>query len=376
VAKSADPPARVSSATEAVLPETTRLEMLARAMLLLNRESDVRRALAEALPLFHEMFAAAAAWVTMRVGERFELVAATGLPPALEAGDRQELRWSPCRCQRMALAGELTETATVLACERLARLRERPGDHRGTGELTWHLSIPLRLPSGPILGVLNLAYRSLPQLAPSDKAVLDLVGELLAATIERTQLAAELARLRSDEQVQATHLAQQLIGLSSVVEVADALFAALEPVLEPDAISLLTVDPSGQFLVLRAAHGWAVDWIGRLWLPLEPPTHNGPAWALHTGHPFTVQLDQPDWPFHIPTPVQQAGVRLSAFFPLYANRQPIGVIVANYWTVRPVSEEQLRFATLLCEIVAVGLMRALDHERTERLISELPIGVF
>ena len=380
--KSADPPARVSSATEAVLPETTRLATLARAMLLLNRESDVRRALAEALPLFHEMFAAAAAWITMRVGERFELVAATGLPPALEAGDRQELRWSPCRCQRMALAGELTETATVLACERLARLRERPGDHRETGELTWHLSIPLRLPSGPILGVLNLAYRSLPHLAPSDKAVLDLVGEILAATIDRAQLAveaaeaAELAQLRSDEQVQATHLAQQLIGLCSVVEVADALFAAFEPLLEPDAISLFTVDPSGQFLVLRAAHGWAVDWIGRLWLPLELPTHNGPAWALHTGHPFTAQLDQPDWPFHLPTPVQQAGARLSVFFPLRANQRPIGVIVADYGTVRPVSEEQLRFATLLCEIGAVGLMRALDHERTERLISELPIGVF
>ena len=374
--KATDPSARESSATETVLLEASRLATLARAALLLNRESDVRRALAEALPLFCQVFGAAAGWVTMRVGEGFELVAATGLPPALEAGDRRELRWSPCRCQRMALAGELTETAIVLACERLARLREQLGDHQETGGLAWHLSVPLRLPSGQMLGVLNLAYRSPPHLDSGDKAVLDLVGELLAATIERTQFAAELARLRSDEQIQATHLAQQLVGLSSVVEVADALFAALEPVLEPDATSLLAIDPSGQFLVLRAARGWAADWIGRLWLPLEPPTHNGPAWALHTGHPFIIRPDQPDRLFPDPEPVPHDGVRLSAFFPLYADRQPIGVIVAHFCTVRSLSEEQLRFAELLCEIGAVALARARDHERYERLISELPVGVF
>jgi len=376
VEKATDPSARESSATETVLLEASRLATLARAALLLNRESDVRRALAEALPLFCQVFGAAAGWVTMRVGEGFELVAATGLPPALEAGDRRELRWSPCRCQRMALAGELTETAIVLACERLARLREQLGDHQETGGLAWHLSVPLRLPSGQMLGVLNLAYRSPPHLDSGDKAVLDLVGELLAATIERTQFAAELARLRSDEQIQATHLAQQLVGLSSVVEVADALFAALEPVLEPDATSLLAIDPSGQFLVLRAARGWAADWVGRLWLPLEPPTHNGPAWSLHTGHPFIIRPDQPDRLFPDPEPVPHDGVRLSAFFPLYADRQPIGVIVANYCTVRSVSEEQLRFAELLCQIAAVAIARTLERERNEQLISDLPVGVF
>ncbi|MCX2726965.1 EAL domain-containing protein [Thermomicrobium sp. 4228-Ro] len=369
-------PASVAAGTSAEQEIATRLVALAQVALILNRETDFNRALARVLPLLVEAFGAAAGWITMRVGDTFELVATTALPPGLAADNQQELRWFPCRCQRLALSGELTETAVVIACERLARLHERSADPAVTGGLTYHLSVPLRQPNGKVLGLLNLAYRSTSHLTESEKTLLNLVGQLLASALERALLAEEVARLHAAERTQALRLAQRLMSQRSVVAVADTVFAALEPILRPDAQSLLTVDPTGRFLVLRAGRGWSADRVGRLWLPLEPPSHNGPAWALHVGHAFALRLDHLARPFHVPEPVLQAGVKFSAFFPLYSGEQPVGVVVANFFEVRELSEEQLRFAELLCGIGALAIARALEQEQSEALISELPVGVF
>ena len=378
--ESSDPRSQPILEEQAQGKAPTPLTLITKLATLLNRATDFRTALQEILPLVLELVGSTTGWITLRQQESFELVAAHGLPPGLAANNMSLLRWSPCRCQHLALSGDLATTAEIINCERLARLREQAENSEKaeqlTGGLHWHLSVPLRTPSGNVIGILNLNRLIPGPLDIETKLFLDLLGELLASAIERDELATELRRLRSEERERATALAHRLVGQERLSDVAESIFTMLEPVLRPDAMSLLVVDPSEQYLVLRAGRGWSAQWVGRIWLPLNPPTHNGPAWALHTGHPFSVRLDQLGHPFHVPHPVLAAGVRLSAFFPLLANERPVGILVANYFTVRKLSEDQIRFAQLLAEIGAVAIARARERERNDELLSELPIGLF
>ncbi|MDW8060556.1 MAG: EAL domain-containing protein [Thermomicrobium sp.] len=357
-----------------------RLATLARLATLLNVASDLSAALCEALPLVLEVVGSRTGWISLRRGEAFDLVAAENLPPGLVADDHRMLRWSPCTCQRLADSGGLSTTAEIVACERLARLREQAGDpetaHRLSGGLRYHLSVPLRAPSGRLVGLLNLARSEPDPVDATTRLFLDLIGEFLASAVERAELTEELRRLRSEERERATALAHELVGRERLDDVADAVFSALVPVLQPDALSLLAVDPSGQFLVLRAGRGWSASLVDQLWLPLAPPTHNGPAWALATREPFVIRLDRLDRPFHVPPAVRRAGVRVSAFFPLFAGERPVGVLVTNYRSLHEPSEERLRFAALLAEIGAVAVARALERERNDMLLSELPVGIY
>ncbi len=356
------------------------LIVLTRLATVLNQATDLRAALQESLPLILKLVGSTTGWITLREEGSFQLVAAGGLPPGLAANEMAMLRSSPCRCQHLAASGALSTTAEIIECERLARLREQAGNpetaDRLTGGLRWHLAVPLRSPSGNTVGILSIARLNPHPLDPETRLLLDLIREFLASAIERTKLTADLQRLRSEEQEQATALAHMLVGQEKLSTVAESIFMMLKPVLQFDAVSLLVVDPSEQYLVLRAGHGWSAAWVGRIWLPLSPPTHNGAAWALHTGHPFSIRVDQPGRPFHVPPQVREAGVRFSVFFPLFANERPVGVLVANYSTLQELSEQQIRFATLLVEIGAVAIARAREREQNEELISELPIGVF
>lgn len=347
---------------------------------LLNRATDFWAALQEALPLLLKLVGSTTGWITLRREDSFELVAAHGLPPGLAANNMSMLRWSPCYCQRLVASGGLSTTAEIITCERLARLREQAENteiaEQITGAVHWHLSVPLRTINGNIIGILNLTRQTPAPLDIKTKALLDLLGEFLASVIERSELTAELRRLRSEEQAQATALAHMLLGQERLSDVADSIFTMLEPVLQSDAMSLLVVDSSEQYLVLRAGRGSSAAWVGPIWLPLNPPTHNGPAWALHSGRPFSNRLDELGRPFHVPPQMLEAGIRYSTFFPLFTNERPLGVLVANYFTVRELSEEQIRFAALLAQIGAVAIARARERERNEALMSELPIGIF
>ncbi len=357
------------------------LSFLARLAAIANRSTDLRSLLAEALPLVLEAVGLRTGWVTLRnASGGFDLVAAQGLPLGLAADDTAALRWYPCHCQQLAARGELGTTVNVVACERLARVRQnvevasQAGDPAGS--LSWHYTVPLRLPDGAVLGLLNLAHRQATPLDDSTRAFLDAIGEVLASAVERAELVRELRRLRSAEREAVTQLARALVGRERLPDVAEALFDALTPVLRPDALSLLVVEPSERFLVLRAARGWAVEWLDRLWLPLASPTHNGPAWALHQREPFAVRLDELPRPFHVPPMVLLAGVRVSAFFPLLTDARPVGVVVANYRSAVELSPDQLAMGTLLTEIGALAVARAVEFEHTERLLSDLPVGVF
>jgi diguanylate cyclase (GGDEF)-like protein/PAS domain S-box-containing protein len=333
------------------------------------------------LPDILELVGLTTGWVLLLDSNgRFRLIAAHGLPPGLASDDLSPLRWSPCRCQRQLLEGALTRTVELVDCERLGRLRQRLPDpeeaERATGGLSQHLTVPLRLPNGRVIGLLNLARSGSEPVGETTRAFLDVVGELLATAVERSHLTDELRRLRSEERQRATDLASLLVGCGRLADIAQALFDSLQPVLRPDALSLFTIDSSGQYLILQASRGWSEEWIDNLWLPLTPPTDNGAAWAISIAAPVTVALGREPLPFRPPEQVLRANVKASVFLPLLAGQRPVGVIVAHYLTLREPSEETIHVATLLTEIAALAISRALERERAERLIDNLPVGVF
>jgi serine phosphatase RsbU (regulator of sigma subunit) len=122
----------------------------------------------------------------------FALVAARGLPPALEHDDRLFLRQpSACHCQRLLMDGRLTRAVNIVECTRLRNATQAAGD---TGDLVFHASVPL-ISQGKPLGVVNAAAREWESLLPADLDFLSAVGAQLVVALERAQFY-ELARAR------------------------------------------------------------------------------------------------------------------------------------------------------------------------------------
>ncbi len=359
-----------------------RLEVLAAVAEHLNRTVALEPMLAPTLALVLRLLDLATGWIVLLDDEgRFSLAAAHGLPPALAAGDRAALRGPPCRCQRMLLDGELTEPATIVHCERLERTGGAPAGGGPVaaagpaGRVRAHVSVPLRA-GDRVLGVMNLARAGKQPLDQETLTLLGLVGDTLGVAIERARLHGREEATRREEQQAAACLTQTLLGLTALEEIGAAVFAVLREHLGPDALSLLVTDPSGSFLELVAAQGWSEAYIGRLQLPLDPPDASGPAWALHVGSPVVEDHTRPDAPFATPEPVRRAGVRVCVNLPMRAGDVPSGVIMADYLTPRPLSDEQLRFAALIAGVTAAAVERAREHRRYRVLFERVPVGLY
>jgi len=140
-----------------------RLEVLRAVAEHLNREVTLQPMLEGALALILQLLHLNAGWIVLLDDEgRFVSAAAHGLPPALASDDRAALRWTPCRCQRMLLSGELSGPANIVDCERLERIHQALAGASAevvaeqAGNLHVHASVPLRA-GDRVLGLLNLA---------------------------------------------------------------------------------------------------------------------------------------------------------------------------------------------------------------------------
>jgi diguanylate cyclase (GGDEF)-like protein/PAS domain S-box-containing protein len=348
----------------------------------LNRQVALQSMLEGVVALLLQWLHLQTGWVLLREDEgRLVLATACGLPPALAADDWAALRWTPCRCQRMLLAGELLEVVHIVDCERLERLHQAlagasPAEVAGqTGDLHVHVSVPLRA-GDRVLGLLNLARAGREPLDRETVLLLRLVGDTLGVAIERARLHARVEAARREQSQAASRLAQALLGLTSLEEIGAATFAVLREHLRPDALSLLVADPSHSFLELAAGWGWSEAYVGRLQLPLRPPESSGPAWALHARQVVVEDHTKPDARFAVPEPVRRAGVQACLNLPMIAGDRPTGVLVADYLTPRAIGEDQVRFATLITGVAAVGVERALEHWRNRVLFEQVPVGLY
>ncbi len=146
------------------------------------------------------------AWVEEEPMGAFSLAAAMGLPPVLEAEDRALLRWAPCRCQRMALGGELSETMHLVQCERLER----------AGIRAEHVTIPLHF-HARLYGVMNLLIPPAFQLDEETRRELNFAGLVCGLLLGLTRALDQLRQER-DHSAQllerAQHQAQELATLN------------------------------------------------------------------------------------------------------------------------------------------------------------------
>lgn len=172
-------------------PEDARireLETLNAVLDAFHRDDQFASGLQTALEKLVELADVSSGWVftsSARTGDAhaggFQLAAATGIPPALAADDRADLRLGICECQGMFSRGKLDRGINMVTCSRLAEVE---GDRGG---LEIHASIPLLAPSGPV-GILNLA-------APGDRrfdretlAFLAAIGKAIGTAFERFRL--------------------------------------------------------------------------------------------------------------------------------------------------------------------------------------------
>jgi len=375
-----DPPGggRPSAASDNV----KKIEVLRAVAEHLNREVQLRPMLESALALILQLLDLKAGWIFLVDDQgQFTLQAAHGLPPALEAGEQAALRWKPCRCQQMLLRGELTGPANILDCERLQRIHEELAGAGPqavdvqTGGLYVHVTVPLRA-GDRILGLLNLARAGKEPLDADTLILLGLVADTLGVAIERARLYAQVEAARREEVEACNRLAQTLVGLSDLEAIGEVVFSALRPHLKPDALSLLVVDPSGTFLELVAGWGWSAEYVGRLLLPLHPPDSSGPARALHARQPVLEDHTRPSEAFPIPEPVRRAGVKLCLTLPMVAGDRVTGVLVADYLAPQKISEDQIRFASLIAAVGALAVERAVEHRRNRMLFEQVPVALY
>lgn len=219
----------------------------------LNEAVAVDEAVDAALAEVAQLLGLSTGWVfLLDEADAFVPVAAIGLPPALAADDRHELRRLPeCECQYQLRTGALKRAVNIVQCSRLS---EAAGD---TGGLRYHASIPIRARKR-VLGILNVTAPSREILAAADLQVLGAVGDQLGMAIERARLL-DVARSRHlREQAVLLRLSQALLSSLDPQQVTNMVVEEAASVLGADAASILLFGEANN-LTLVATWGWRED---------------------------------------------------------------------------------------------------------------------
>jgi two-component system NarL family sensor kinase len=151
------------------------------------------------LALLTDLLGLGSGWVWLLDAETNQLynAASYNLPPYLQEPVRMSGSW--CLCTDALRSGALlTKNVDVIECSRLSpAVRKRAT--RLTAGLRYHASVPLQFQGRP-LGVLNVTGPSWRKLTDDELRMLSMIALQMSATIERSRLAEEHARLaRADE---------------------------------------------------------------------------------------------------------------------------------------------------------------------------------
>jgi diguanylate cyclase (GGDEF)-like protein/PAS domain S-box-containing protein len=339
-----------------------------------NRHYELEPLLAASLETILRLVGSPTGWISvLHEDGTFRMGAARGLPPGLEVGEKAALRWQPCRCQRMLLSGQLRQGINILMCERLETLRAQGLGKEATGDLVTHASIPIPTGAKRPLGLINLAGSG--PLTEGTLAMLDMAAQTLGIAIERCMLYARVREERRSEAEMVASLSRSLLTALTVEEVGREVLETLARGLSPDGLRFMVVDPSGEFVELRAAQGWAEELVGRFFLPLIPPESGAPARAVAARSPLLEDVGQPEGKM-VPESVQRAGIRRMLTVPMLRESRPLGVLIVEYRWPAVISEDQIRFAVLVAEVAALALERALEHHANRNLIENLPLGIY
>lgn len=150
---------------------------------ILNQEYSLSAALRSALEKSVEVFGLETGWIWLTEPNQKSvyLAASHQLPPALSNHPERLSGW--CWCIKQYLSDEMEEAINIseIKCSRLVDLNT---DTKG---LKFHATVPIMIGEQKV-GLLNLLSKESRQLNDQELIVLNAIGELIGAAIERTRL--------------------------------------------------------------------------------------------------------------------------------------------------------------------------------------------
>ena len=301
-------------------------------------------------------------WIETGSTGAFSLAAAAGLPPELEAENRALLRWSPCRCQRMAMREELHEATHFIRCERLEQI----------GLPFTHLTIPLRY-QGHLYGLMNLLVLPDFQLDEDLQQALTTMGRLWGAFLghlwARNQLQRHHLRLQ-----QLSRIAQQANEPLPLEDLLGTITREIVMLLNGDRGAIALMAETGDHLRVVAEYNPIGTPSGQ-GVSIPIPGNPSMAWILRERRPLAI-ADVEGNPMLGPVePVLQAmGIRSLMIVPLVVGDRVIGTLgIDSVRQPRIFTPEEIQLAQTLAAQVAGAVERARLLAEAQRRASYLEV---
>ncbi len=342
----------------------------------LNRAVDMSTALDSSLTRLIELIGLETGWIFLKdptaqshwSGRGYRLAAYHNLPPALTL---KGIAWQGnCSCQKLGEQGKLTAAFNQVRCSRLLACST---EDRCCLEV--HASTPLR--SGErVLGILNVASKSLDSFTPESLALLTNVGNQMGIALDRARLFDLLQERRIHELSALLDFSNQLLSHLDLNDLMKYLTKAVCDLLQADACAVVLPMGNENVLAFQAASGWYFDpVVHRRQIPADISSSAG--LVMHTQHPLLVE----DLATNDPTPwntdwMTAEGFRGHAVVPLIVEGRSIGTLVIDNRQPRIFNENELQFLRLMANQAALAIEKSrLHHEEIERLKMEEELAV-
>lgn len=286
-------------------------------------------------------------WMEDEPAGAFSLAAAIGLPPELEAEDQALLRWSPCRCQGMALRGELSEATHLVQCERMEL----------AGLPTAHLVIPLRS-QGHLYGVMNLLVPPDFQLKKDTQQILTLAGQLCGALIGHRRALHRLQK-QYERLEHLSRIAQQANELLPLEDLLGYIIREIVTLLHGDRGAIALMAETRDHLRVVAEYN-PIGTSSNHGVPIPISGNPSMAWILRERRPLPI-ADVAGNPILGPMePMLRAmGVRSLMIVPMIVGSRIIGTLeIDSVQQARAFTPEEIRLAETLAAQVAGAVERA------------------
>ncbi len=170
-------------------------------------------------------------------------------------------------------------------------------------------------------------------------------------------------------------------AMASLREIAQALSAAwdldttldlivrrTEQVMQVDSCSIYLLDADGERLILRASTRLAHNSLGRALLHLGEGLTG---WAVQHGTPVAVRDAQADPRFKFLPETREKGLRSLLAVPLVNRDRVIGAMNVQTYELHDFTEDEIELVSLIGDLAAGALDRAILYEKMNRQIGEL-----
>lgn len=247
-------------------------------------------------------------------------------------------------------------TTSVMLSPKIRDLNRREG-------LEAQVSVPLKS-KDKVVGVMNLVSATGQKIRPQDISVLKAVGNQVGVAVENAMLYQEtqkrLQELTSLQNTSAliTSTLDLNYLLNTIVKEASAVFKA-------DAISIMLLDESGEFLSIKAAAGLSPEYVDCQLVPYKK------AEAQVDGIPTKALIvpNLQDKPFGNPELIKKENLFTCIATPLIKDGNLIGVLnIYSKNEVREFTEHEINLARTFADQATIAILNAMQYK--EQVVSK------